>query len=97
MCLPSEIYDNLLESFHLFLEALKPDLLTTDSRDGVEQLLRLLLFAKLFNIEIPLKGRGSVLRRIHQDLDSASVWQINNIWIEIAKFRMQDIASQKDK
>ena len=96
VCLPSAIYDNLLESFHLFLDALKPDLLTTDSREGVEQLLRLMLFAKLFNIEIPVKGWGSVLRRIQQDLDTASVWQINNIWLEIAKYRMQDI-TQVDK
>ena len=88
----------MLESFHLFLDALKPDLLTTDSREGVEQLLRLILFAKLFNIEIPVKGKGSILRRIHQDLDTASVWQINNIWLEIAKYRMQDIfISQVDK
>ena len=71
VCLPTAIYDNILESFQLFLDALKPDLLTTESRDGVEQLLRLLLFSKLFNVEVPsqiVNARGKqqrfVLRRI---------------------------------
>ena len=40
-----------------------------------EQLLRLMLFAKLFGF----------------NLQASSIWQLENIWLEIGKYLMKDI------
>jgi len=49
--LPHQIYYNIVELFYQFLDALKSDVMAADSPKNIEQLSRLMLFAKLFNIE----------------------------------------------
>ena len=85
--LPDMIYQNVLEAFQEFLEALRQDMITLGPESKaacIERLLRVMLYAKLFvarvdqapiNQTIGAQGRGPVptLRRMLSDLRSAAI------------------------
>lgn len=86
--LPDMIYQNVLETFEEFLEALRQDMITQDPEQKaacVDGLLRLMLYAKLFvsRVDLPLANgtpmglghaSGPTLRRMLSDLGSATIW-----------------------
>ena len=109
--LPDMIYQNVLETFQEFLEALRQDMITQDieqKKASVENLLRLMLYAKLFVGRIDRsytdgtptgQGPTPTLKRMLSDLRTAELWEIEDIWIQIAKARVQHIVDGhfKDK
>lgn len=111
--LPDMIYQNVLETFQEFLEALRQDMIAQgpEQRAGcIDRLLRLMLYAKLFVSRVDPSftnqsgsGQGHAsaptLKRMLSDLRSAAIWQIDDIWIQIAKVRVQHIVDghYKDK
>lgn len=111
--LPDMIYQNVLEAFQEFLEALRTDMITQDleqKKASVEKLLRLMMYAKLFvgRVDRPFaegtpSGQGHIsgpaLKRMLGDLRTAAVWEIEDIWIQIAKARVQHVVDGhfKDK
>lgn len=51
------------------------------SHQVVDQLLRLMLFAKLFNFNV----------------SSSGIWQLENIWLEIGKTMLKEIGNHSEK
>jgi hypothetical protein len=76
--LPYTIYDNVADLFTILMTALKDDYIL--NAKITEQLLRLMLFAKLFGIAVHNSG----------------IWQLENIWLEIGKCLMKDISAARE-
>jgi hypothetical protein len=76
--LPHTIFENVSELFSLLLHQLKEDFLM--GHQVVDQLLRLMLFSKLFNFNV----------------SSSGIWQLENIWLEIGKTMLQELGSQTE-
>ena len=104
--LPDGIYQNVLETFQEYLEALRQDLIQhgPDQKSGsIESLLRLMLYAKLFVTSTSPPGMlpssavlsqspMPTLKRMLTDLRTSAIWKIEDVWIQIAKVRAKHIA-----
>lgn len=99
------IYQNVLETFEEFLEALKEDLnkvSQNEKADCIEKLLRLMIYAKLFVSPLDQGNRNFIshqnaYKRMITDLKKCSIWQIEDIWILIAKLRAKHIKEEHFK
>lgn len=93
--LPDIIYQNVRETFEELLEAMKEDIMRvsqSEKTECIEKLLRLMIYAKLFVSPLNQGNRNFIshqnaYKRMITDLTKCSIWNVDDIWILIAKMR----------